>query len=298
MKHETVLKNEVIEYLNINPSGIYVDGTLGGGGHSKAILDMLTDGHLYVFDQDIFAINYAKERLKEYKNITYINSNFRNIENELKKLGVKKIDGVILDLGMSSFQIDDESRGFSYISDARLDMRMNQSATKDASYVCNNYTEEELTNIFYLYGEEKNSRRIAREIIKNRPIEYTHQLVEITDRINYKVKGHSAKRVFQALRIEVNDELKALEEFLEQSLNILNKEGRLAFLTFHSLEDRIVKHFFKEHSDKPLPKGVPMAGVIEGELEVITRKPIYPSKEEMKYNSRSRSAKLRVARKK
>ncbi|HHT55518.1 MAG TPA: 16S rRNA (cytosine(1402)-N(4))-methyltransferase RsmH [Acholeplasma sp.] len=297
MKHETVLLNESIEYLNIKPNGIYVDGTLGGGGHSELILKKLEQGHLFAFDQDEYAIKKASKRLENYSNKTIIHSNFSNIKEELLKRNIKKVDGILLDLGMSSFQIDDESRGFTYLKDTNLDMRMNSNQTLTAKEILNTYSKEELSTIFFKYGDEENSFKITNEIIKNRPLNTTFDLVNICDKVNYKRKGHSAKKVFQALRIAVNDELKVLELLLEQSLGLLNPEGRLVIITFHSLEDRIVKHFYKDNSSIDIPKNIPIINLPKPALKIITRKPILPSKEELENNSRSKSAKLRVAQK-
>lgn len=297
MKHETVLLNESIEYLNIKPNGIYVDGTLGGGGHSELILKKLEQGHLFAFDQDEYAIKKASKRLENYSNKTIIYSNFSNIKEELLKRNIKKVDGILLDLGMSSFQIDDESRGFTYLKDTNLDMRMNSNQTLTAKEILNTYSKEELSTIFFKYGDEENSFKITNEIIKNRPLNTTFDLVNICDKVNYKRKGHSAKKVFQALRIAVNDELKVLELLLEQSLGLLNPEGRLVIITFHSLEDRIVKHFYKDNSSIDIPKNIPIINLPKPALKIITRKPILPSKEELENNSRSKSAKLRVAQK-
>lgn len=295
MKHITVLLNETIDYLNIKKDGIYVDATLGGGGHSKLILENLDKGHLYAFDQDLFAIGKAEEYLSEYSNKTIIHDNFANVKARLNAIGIDKIDGIIMDLGMSSFQIDDELRGFSYLANAKLDMRMNQQQDLTAADIVNNYSKEDLVNILFKYGDEQNSFKIADEIIKTRPINYTNELVAICDKVNFKRRGHSAKKVFQALRIEVNQELKALETLLEDLIDLLNKDGIIAAITFHSLEDRIVKHFFKDKSEVRLPKGLPIIDLPEMPLKVITRKPVYPTDSEINENSRSKSAKLRVA---
>ncbi|TNF08319.1 MAG: 16S rRNA (cytosine(1402)-N(4))-methyltransferase RsmH [Bacillota bacterium] len=297
MKHETVLKDEAIHYLNIKPNGIYVDGTLGGAGHSIEILKKLKQGFLYAFDQDDFAIAYAKERLKDFNRYQIIKSNFRYLKHELNRLGVDKIDGLLLDLGLSSFQIDDEARGFTYLKDTKLDMRMDQQQNVTAETILNTYSVDELAKIFFVYGEEKNAYKIANRIVLNRPMKTTMDLVKITDIVNRNEKGHSAKRVFQALRIAVNDELRVLEEVLKDAVEMLNPDGRLVVITFHSLEDRIVKHFFKEESTVNVPKNLPIMP-IDSDLEILTRKPIYPSEEEYERNSRSKSAKLRALRRK
>lgn len=294
MKHETVLKEEAISYLNIKPNGIYVDGTLGGAGHSKLILDHLKDGFLYAFDQDDFAIQYANEVLKNYKNYKIIKSNFKNLKQKLAEEGIYKIDGLLLDLGLSSFQIDDETRGFTYLKDTSLDMRMDQHQEITAEFILNTYEASELARIFFVYGEEKNSFKIAKRIVERRPLKTTMDLVKICDSVNYKEKGHSSKRVFQALRIAVNDELTVLETVLKDAVDILNPDGRLVVITFHSLEDRIVKHFFKDESTTDIPKNLPIINKELSDFEVVTRKPVYPTEEEMNRNSRSKSAKLRA----
>ena len=298
MKHETVLKEEAIQYLNIKENGIYVDGTLGGAGHSKLILEHLKDGFLYAFDQDDFAISFAKDVLKGFKNYKIIKSNFRFLKEKLKEEGIEKIDGLLLDLGLSSFQIDDETRGFTYLKDTSLDMRMDQDQSVTAETILNIYSMEELARIFFVYGEEKNSFKIARRIVEKRPLKTTMELVKICDSVNYNEKGHSSKRVFQALRIAVNEELTVLEEVLADAVDLLNPDGRLVVITFHSLEDRIVKHFFKDESTSNLPKNLPVIELPDTKMELITRKPVYPTDEEYERNPRSKSAKLRAARKK
>lgn len=295
MKHVTVLLDEAIKQLNIKPNGIYVDGTLGGAGHSKKILELLKTGYLYAFDQDEFAIKYAREVLKDFNNFKIIKSNFRHLKHKLNGEGIQKIDGLLLDLGMSSFQIDDDTRGFTYLKDAKLDMRMDQSQSLTAEEIVNTYSKEELAKLFFIYGEEKNGFKMAQKIINKRPLYTTMELVKITDQVNYKEKGHSAKKVFQALRIAVNHELGVLEEVLEQALDMLNPGGRIVVITFHSLEDRIVKHYFKEKSTSQLPKNLPVMIDKNIKLKVITKKPIYPTDEEIEKNSRARSAKMRVA---
>jgi len=298
LKHETVLREEAIQYLNIKENGIYVDGTLGGAGHSKLILEHLKDGFLYAFDQDDFAISFAKDVLKEFKNYKIIKSNFRFLKEKLLEEGIVKIDGLLLDLGLSSFQIDDEKRGFTYLKDTSLDMRMDQDQSVTAETILNTYSMEELARIFFVYGEEKNSFKIARRIVEKRPLKTTMELVKICDSVNYNEKGHSSKRVFQALRIAVNEELTVLEEVLADAVDLLNPDGRLVVITFHSLEDRIVKHFFKDESTSNLPKNLPVIELPDTKMELITRKPLYPTDQEYERNPRSKSAKLRAARKK
>lgn len=302
MEHKTVLLNEAIEYLNIKEDGIYVDCTLGGAGHSSLILSKLNKGHLYCFDQDDFAINIAKERLdKISNNYTIIKSNFVNIKEELEKLGVTKVDGVLYDLGVSSFQFDDVSRGFSYNGDARLDMRMNKDNKLSAYEVVNEYSYNDLVRIFYMYGEDPFSKQIAKKIVENRPIETTLELVEVIKKaLPQKVlnsKGHPAKRIFQALRIEVNDELKVFEKSLKDAINLLNKDGRIVVIAFHSLEDRICKTIFKEESTINIPKNVPIINTEKPNLELITKHPITPSDAELIENNRAHSAKMRVVKK-
>lgn len=302
MEHITVLLNEGVEYLNIKEDGIYVDATLGGGGHSSLILSKLTTGHLYSFDQDVYAINRAKDRLdKISNNYTIINSNFVNLKEKLNELGVEKIDGIIYDLGVSSFQFDDEARGFSYNYDAKLDMRMNQSAKLSAYEVVNNYSYEDLVRILFMYSEEPFSKQIARKIIENRPITTTFELVDVIKKaLPQKVlnsKGHPAKRTFQALRIEVNDELKVFEKSLHQAINLLNTDGRCVVITFHSLEDRICKQIFKDYSTINIPKNVPIIIKDKPILDLITKHPLTPSDTELENNNRAHSAKLRCAKK-
>jgi len=297
MKHISVLLNESIKGLNIKPDGIYVDATLGGGGHSLEILKKLTTGHLYAFDQDDFALKKAEERLKDFDQKTLIKSNFAMMKEKLNALGVEKVDGILFDLGLSSFQIDDASRGFSYLQNNMLDMRMNKDATLTAKEIVNTYDRQKLSDIFRMYGEENNAWKIAGMIIERRPIETTHELVEITDVANKGMKGHSAKRVFQALRIEVNKELDVLEKALNSALKLLNIGGRLSIITFQSLEDRMVKQFYKVHSEDKHPKHIDIRNLPKPPLKIINRKPILPSENEVKNNSRSRSAKLRIAEK-
>ncbi|WP_162164057.1 16S rRNA (cytosine(1402)-N(4))-methyltransferase RsmH [Acholeplasma hippikon] len=295
MEHITVLLNESVEALNIKDGGIYVDATLGGGGHSELILKQLKKGHLYAFDQDPYAHQRAGERLKDYPNKTFIHANFQKMKEELNKLGIFKVDGILFDLGLSSFQIDDETRGFSYLKDYKLDMRMDTTKDFSAHTVVNTYSQQELADVFRKYGDEVNAWKIAGEIVKQRPLETTFDIVRITDRINRNVKGHSAKRVFQALRIEVNKELDVLSDVLEDTLELLNPGGRLVVITFHSLEDRITKQFMKKNSTLDVPKNVDIRNLPKPPLVMINRKAILPSEEELEYNKRSHSAQLRIA---
>jgi 16S rRNA (cytosine1402-N4)-methyltransferase len=306
--HVTVLKQESVDGLAIKPNGIYVDCTLGGAGHSSLIAAQLTeDGHLYAFDQDDKALAHAKDQLRPYEGkVTLIRSNFRHLKRELAKFGVTKVDGILFDLGVSSPQLDEAERGFSYHQDAPLDMRMDQTAELTAYHVVNDWSFERLVKIISRYGEEKFAKQIARKIESQREkakIETTGELVEIIkDAIPAPARrtgGHPAKRTFQAIRIAVNDELGAFEEALEDAISLLAKGGRISVITFHSLEDRLCKEVFKEKSKGPdLPPGMPV--IPEGYepiLKLITRKPIVASTEELENNNRSRSAKLRVAEK-
>ncbi|MGM9928959.1 MAG: 16S rRNA (cytosine(1402)-N(4))-methyltransferase RsmH [Bacillus sp. (in: firmicutes)] len=307
-KHVTVLLKETVDGLNIKPDGIYVDCTLGGAGHSEYLLSQLSDqGKLYAFDQDITAINNAKEKLKAYGNkVEFIQSNFKYIKEELHARGVYKVDGILYDLGVSSPQLDTPERGFSYQHDAPLDMRMDQGASLSAYDVVNNWSYNDLVKIFFQYGEEKFSKQIARKIEaarEKKPIETTYELVElIKEGIPAPARrkgGHPAKRVFQAIRIAVNDELKVFEDSLMQAIELLKKGGRISVITFHSLEDRICKSVFKKESElPPLPPGLPVIpDEMQPELKLITRKPILPSEEELEANNRARSSKLRIAEK-
>ncbi|MCR5349793.1 MAG: 16S rRNA (cytosine(1402)-N(4))-methyltransferase RsmH [Acholeplasmatales bacterium] len=303
--HKSVLLEEAIKELNIKEDGIYVDATLGGGGHSKEILKRIPKGHLYCFDQDDYAIGRAKEVLDEVgNNYTIIKSNFVNLKEELQKLNVDKIDGILYDLGVSSFQFDIPERGFSYNYDAPLDMRMNQNQELDARYIVNNYSFNDLVNIFYRYGEDNFSKQIARKIEeyrKTKQIETTFELVDIIKSALpqkvLKTKGHPAKQIFQALRIAVNDELRVFEVSINDALDMLNTNGRAVVITFHSLEDRICKTVFKERSTVNIPKGVPIQNIGEAPYELITRHPIESGEEELKENNRAHSAKMRVLRK-
>ena len=298
--HYSVLLNESIEGLNIKSNGIYVDGTLGYGGHSEEILKRLDGGHLYAFDNDICAINYSKERLSKYGDkVTFIHSNFENLKEKLEEYDVTKIDGIVLDLGFSSPQIDDPNRGFSFMKDAKLDMRMNMEQELSAYEVVNNYKEEDLTNIFYKYAEEKYSRSIAHNIVLKRPIESTLALVSIiTSSVptKYALSRHPERVIFQAIRIEVNKELSVLESVLPEAIDMLNEGGRISVITFHSLEDRIVKQTFKKYSEiDKLVSGLPVIpDEYKPKIKLINKKPILPSSKEILENSRSKSAKLRI----
>ena len=300
--HYSVLLNETIEGLNIKPDGIYVDATLGYAGHSSEILKKLTTGHLYAFDQDKEAVKYSTDKLKSISdNFTIINSNFINLKEELNNLGVTKIDGIIFDLGFSSPQIDNPERGFSFMKDAPLDMRMNQDQKLSADDVINKYKEDELTNIFYKYAEEKYSRSIAKGIVNNRPIKTTMELVNVISKsvpTNYYVKKHPEREIFQAIRIEVNKELDVLQGVLPDAIDMLNKHGRICVITFHSLEDRIVKQEFKRNSQiDSLVSGLKEDEIpdeFKPKLNLINKKPIEASEKELKENSRSKSAKLRI----
>ena len=302
-KHTPVLLNECIEGLNIKSNGIYVDGTLGGGGHSSEILKRLTTGKLIAFDKDEDALSTTKVKLDNYKDkIIYIKDDFKNMVKDLSEIEISGVDGILLDLGVSSYQIDTAERGFSYRFDGKLDMRMDKSASLTAFQVVNTYSREELIRILYNYGEENFAKNIVNKIIEVRsekPIETTGELVSIVESSIPKKfwgKGNVAKKTFQAIRIEVNGELDGLEDAISSMIDILNIGGRIAIITFHSLEDRIVKNVFKEHSvncicDKSLPFCV-CNHVADGVL--VNKKPIEASKEELENNSRSSCAKLRI----
>ncbi|WP_317914593.1 16S rRNA (cytosine(1402)-N(4))-methyltransferase RsmH [Carnobacterium maltaromaticum] len=308
--HETVLLHETVDGLALKPDGVYVDCTLGGAGHSEYLLSQLSEeGHLYAFDQDERALENAKIRLAPFVEkgmVTFIKSNFRFIKEELNQIGIFEVDGILYDLGVSSPQLDEAERGFSYHQDAPLDMRMDTQAPLTAKEIVNTWSYHELIRIFYRYGEEKFSKQIARKIEAARevaPIETTGELVElIKEGIPAPARrkgGHPAKRVFQAIRIAVNDELSAVEDSLEAAISLIKVGGRVSVITFHSLEDRIVKSVFKEHSALPeLPPGLPvMPTEFQPELKLVNRKPIIPTEEELEQNNRARSAKLRIAEK-
>lgn len=305
--HVSVLFKESIEALKIKPDGIYVDGTLGGGGHSHGILSQCDSVRLIGIDQDSDAIKAASERLSEFgSRVTIVNKNFSEIKNILSNLNIDKIDGAVLDLGVSSYQLDNAERGFSYMHDAALDMRMNRDSLKSAYDIVNSYSCEELTRIFYEYGEENWSKRIAEFICdrrKEKPVKTTFELVDIIKAaIPKKARlegGHPAKRVFQAIRIEVNNELGILEKAIEDFVSVLKPGGRIAIITFHSLEDRIVKQTFQRLAKGcTCPKEFPvcMCGKTP-QIKIVSRKPVLPGKDETEHNSRSKSAKLRIAEK-
>lgn len=307
-QHITVLLKETVDSLAVKPDGIYVDCTLGGAGHSKYLLSQLSDrGHLYAFDQDAQAIDNATQELAEEISkgqVTLIHANFRNLRAELNKFNVEFVDGILYDLGVSSPQLDQIERGFSYHQDAPLDMRMDQRQELTAEIVVNEWAFNDLMRIFNRYGEEKFAKQIARKIEKQREQQRITTTQELVDIIKEAIPaparrkgGHPAKRIFQAIRIAVNDELGAIEDSLHQALSLINVNGRIAVITFQSLEDRIVKVMFKEASsgESDIPKNLPiLPEQVEPEYHLINRKPIYPDDEELELNSRSQSAKLRV----
>ena len=303
-KHKPVLLNETIEGLNIKKDGIYVDGTLGGAGHSIEILKRLdsSKGILVGLDRDQEAIEAAKQKLSEYANVIYVHNNHDNIKEVLSELNIEKVDGILLDLGVSSYQLDERSRGFSYLGSNELDMRMDKTQKLTAKEVVNNYSEEHLANIIYEYGEEKFSRQIAKSICIQRAknkIETTDELVKIIEKSIPKLnpkEGHPAKRTFQAIRIEVNNEIKPLENTITNSIDVLKSGGRLCVITFHSLEDRAVKTAMNRARGMcTCPKEIPYCVCGAKVLgKVITKKPIIASDSEQKDNSRSKSAKLRI----
>lgn len=302
-KHKSVLLNEVIDNLNIKEDGIYVDGTLGGAGHSTEILKRLSNGTLIGIDRDMDAIRESANKLEQYEknnNVILIHGNHENIPSILDSLEIKKVDGVLLDLGMSSYQIDNGKRGFSYINDGPLDMRMDESQELTAKKIVNEYSKEELVEIFKKYGEERFADKIANAIIKKREekeISTTQELVDIIDRVKpFSKKGHKAKQVFQALRIEVNSEIKNLTDSIIEIIKRINKGGRLTIITFHSLEDKAVKEAYKKAEGECIcPPNFPICVCNPIKLgKIVNKKAILPSKEEQEENSRSRSAKLRV----
>jgi 16S rRNA (cytosine1402-N4)-methyltransferase len=302
-KHVSVLLQESISSLNLLENSVVVDATLGYGGHSSNILERISKGYLFAFDQDSEAIRYSTDRLSSIgTNFTIIKSNFVNMKEELEKRGINKVDAVLFDLGVSSPQLDDESRGFSFHNDARLDMRMDRDQKLSAYEVVNEYSEEDLARIFYKYGEDKFSKSVARRIVeyrKNKPIETTLELVEVIKSgvpMKYRINKHPARQIFQAIRIEVNHELDVIEPALSQALELLNVGGRVAVITFHSLEDRLVKNYFKEMTkidDKV--RGMPnIPDEYLPDFKLVVNKAIVPSEEEIENNPRARSSKLRV----
>ncbi|WP_424349730.1 16S rRNA (cytosine(1402)-N(4))-methyltransferase RsmH [Latilactobacillus sp. 5-91] len=308
-KHQSVLLKETVDALNVQPDGIYVDATLGGGGHSEYLLSQLTTGHLYSFDQDDHALESSRQRLAKYADagqVTFIKSNFRFLKTALAEQGITKIDGILYDLGVSSPQFDDAQRGFSYKKEAPLDMRMDQGAELTAYTVVNEWSYQQLIKIFFRYGEEKFSKQVARKIEQQReiaPIETTIQLADLIKEAipapARRTGGHPAKRIFQAIRIAVNDELGAIEDSVEQAIPLVKVGGRISIITFQSLEDRLVKTMFKEQATLPdIPKGLPiMPGTEKTVLKLVNRKPILPTEDELEVNHRAHSAKLRVAEK-
>ena len=303
--HTSVLLHETVDGLNVRPDGIYVDATLGGGGHAFEVCSKLDNKGKFVgIDQDAAAIEAASERLKDFgEKVTIIRSNYCDMKSRLQEIGVDKVDGIVLDLGVSSYQLDTAERGFSYRVDAPLDMRMDRRQAMTARDIVNDYSEMDLFRIIRDYGEDKFAKNIAKHIVMERekgPIETTGQLIEIIKRAIpmkfQKTSGHPAKRTFQAIRIELNRELEVLRDSLDDMIELLNEDGRICIITFHSLEDRIVKSAFKKNEDPCVcPSHFPVCvcgNVSKG--KVITRKPILPSEEELEENSRSKSAKLRI----
>ena len=305
-KHISVLKQESINGLNIKPDGVYVDCTTGGGGHSLEIAKKLTTGRLICIDKDTDALAAAHERLADYLDkITFVNNNFANIDEILAELGIDGVDGILADLGVSSYQIDTATRGFSFMKDARLDMRMDKSQTLDAEYVVNHYSEADLARIMFDYGEERNSRQIARKIVKQREQKLITTTFELRDIVvssyppKFQGKPSLCNKVFQAIRIEVNNELNDLPKAVEKMLQVLKKNGRICIITFHPLEDRIIKNTFKLHStDCICPPRLPKCVCNhKADVKLITRHPIVPTDNELLSNTRSGSAKLRIAEK-
>ena len=302
-EHKPVLLQECIEGLQIKPNGIYVDGTMGGAGHSIEIVKRLSDDGLLIgIDRDEEALKASKERLEKYKNVTYVHDNHDNIKEILQKLKINQVDGILLDLGVSSYQLDERNRGFSYLGENELDMRMDKSQELTAKRVVNYYSEKELANIIYEYGEERFSRQIAKNICnyrKEKTINTTKELVDIIEKSIPKSKqtdGHPAKRTFQAIRIEVNNEIKPLYQTVKDCIDCLKPQGRLCIITFHSLEDRAVKNAYIEAKGKcTCPSDLPYCVCGAKTLgNIITKKPIIATKEEQEENSRSKSAKLRI----
>jgi len=304
-EHISVLLQESLEYLDIKKDGIYVDCTLGGGGHSLEILKQLDTGHLYAFDQDDYAVMRGREKLETVSsNFTIIQSNFVHLKEELEKQGITEVDGILYDLGVSSFQFDIPDRGFSYNYDAPLDMRMDQSQNLTAEIIVNEYDYHDIVRILYRYSEGSNAKQIARNIEKRRKekrIQTTFELVEVIKQsLPQKVlkkKGHPAKKTFQALRIAVNDELQVFEQSLYQAFDLVKEDGRIVVISFHSLEDRIAKTIFREKSTLDIPKNVPTLPGLKPDFELLHRKVILASEEELIDNNRAHSAKLRAIKK-
>lgn len=301
--HTPVLLHEVLRFLITDVNGVYVDGTLGGGGHAEAICRQLgAGGRLICFDADADAILFASNRLAAFtQRATFVHSNFRNTGAELDALGIEQIDGLLLDLGVSSFQIDEEAKGFSFRGDEKIDMRMDQRQLLSGWNVVNEYAEEKLAEVIWKFGEERNSRRIARRIVEARDIDSTGKLAAIIESaVGKKFLVKTLARVFQAIRIEVNDELRALEQTLELGVKRMTSGGRIVVISYHSLEDRIVKNFFRQASAEKIPSGhkyVPDT-VLVPKLQTLTKSPVEPSEQETERNPRARSAKMRVAEKK
>lgn len=301
--HYSVLLKEAILGLDIKENGLYVDCTLGYAGHSSEILKRIKTGKLFAFDTDSEAITYSEEKLSKINShYEIIHSNFVNLKEELAKRNIFQVDGILFDLGVSSPQIDNPKRGFSFMNDGPLDMRMNKSAEKSAHDIVNNYSKDELAKIFFTYGEEKMSNIIAKKIVDERKIKEITTTKELVDVIlksvgaKYFNKEHPERKIFQAIRIEVNDELKVLESALNDAIELLNEKGRIVVITFHSLEDRIVKLIFKKNSEvNELVKGLPtIPKEYQPKIKLINKKPLLPSDKEIKENSRSKSAKLRI----
>lgn len=299
MEHISVLLKEAVDGLNVTDGKIYVDATMGYGGHTYEIQKRLKRGFLFAFDQDSKAIDYCTNRFKDNENITIIHSNFENMKEELEKRGITKVDGIVFDLGVSSPQIDDAERGFSFMKDAKLDMRMDRDSEFSAYNVVNEYSLEELIDIFYKFGEEKFSKPIAKKIIDSRPITTTLELTEVIKSsvpLKYFNTNHPERNIFQAIRIEVNRELHVLTKVLPDAIEMLNPGGRISVITFHSLEDRIVKQTFNKFSKvDDLVKGLPQIPLeFQPKIKLVNKKPILPTLEEMENNRRSKSAKLRI----
>lgn len=304
-KHKSVLLEETIEYLDIKPDGIYVDGTLGGAGHAYEVCKRLGGhGRFIGIDQDAAAIEAGKKRLEPFKDkVTIVRSNYVNMKQVLHELGIEKVDGIVLDLGVSSYQLDNAKRGFTYREDVPLDMRMDQRQSRTAKHIVNEYSETELFHMIKDYGEDKFAKNIAKHIVsarKEAPIETTGQLIQIIkNAIPAKVRakgGHPAKKTFQAIRIELNQELEVLNNSLDEMINLLNPEGRICIITFHSLEDRIVKTIYRRNENPcTCPPSFPVCTCgKKSKGHVVTRKPIVPSDDEIEENKRSKSSKLRV----